>query len=95
MISLYAPTEICADFERRCGLRHLKLHGLRHTCASLMVSNGVDSETVKSMLGHDSLRTTDIYLHPYERNMKQAADLIGNLMKGENAHESENIASNC
>ena len=94
MISLYAPTEICADFERRCGIRHLKLHGLRHTCASLMVSNGVDPETVKSMLGHDSLRTTDIYLHPYERNMKQAADLIGNLMKGENAHESENIASN-
>ncbi len=95
MISLYAPTEICADFERRCGLRHLKLHGLRHTCASLMVSNGVDPETVKSMLGHDSLRTTDIYLHPYENNMKQAADLLGNLMKGGDANESENNTANC
>ena len=80
MISLYAPTEICSDFEKRHHLHHLKLHGLRHTCGSLLVGNGVDPETVKSILGHDSLETTNLYIHPYVKNMKNAADLLGKIV---------------
>lgn len=64
MISVYTPTGLCAEFEKRHGLRHLKLHGLRHTCASLLVAAGTDPETVRDVLGHDSVTTTDIYLHP-------------------------------
>lgn len=76
MISLYAPTDICSRFEEKNGLHHLKLHGLRHTCVSLLVEHGVDPETVKSMLGHESLKTTALYLHPYDSNMKGAADIL-------------------
>lgn len=43
-MSVYSPTEICSDFEKRHGLRHLKLHGLRHTCGSLMMAHGADAE---------------------------------------------------
>ncbi len=80
MISIYSPTNICSNFEAKNGLHHLKLHGLRHTCGSLLVSNGVDPETVKSMLGHDSLETTNLYVHPYAKNMKKAADLMGSII---------------
>lgn len=80
MISLYAPTKICSDFENRNHLHHLKLHGLRHTCGSLLVGNGVDPETVKSILGHDSLETTNLYIHPYAKNMKNAAALLGKII---------------
>ena len=80
MISLYAPTRICSQFEEKNGLHHLKFHGLRHTCGSLMASNGVDPETVKTVLGHDSIETTNLYLHPYEANMRKAAEVLGELV---------------
>ena len=80
MISLYTPSRICSKFEEKNGLHHLKFHGLRHTCGSLMASNGVDPETVKTVLGHDSIETTNLYIHPYEKNMRQAAEILGNIV---------------
>ncbi len=80
MINIYAPTEICSQFEERCGLRHLKLHGLRHTCGSLMVKNGVDIETVKSLFGHESIRTTQQYLSAYDGAKKTAAKKLTDIL---------------
>ena len=80
MISLYTPSRICSKFEEKNGLHHLKFHGLRHTCGSLMASNGVDPETVKTVLGHDSIETTNLYIHPYEKNMRKAAEILGNIV---------------
>ena len=76
MMSIYALTRICSEHEKKCGLRHLKLHGLRHTCGSLMIQSGVDIETVRSMFGHESIRTTQQYLSSYEKSKKRAADLL-------------------
>lgn len=83
MMSIYALTSICSEHEEKCGLRHLKLHGLRHTCGSLMLQNGVDIETVRSMFGHESIRTTQQYLSSYDKSKRRAADLfIRQLMEG-------------
>lgn len=76
MINICLPTEICSRFEEKCGLRHLKLHGLRHTCGSLMIKNGVDIETVKSVFGHENIRTTQQYLTAYDSAKKRAADAL-------------------
>lgn len=81
-ISIYAPTRICSEVQERHGLRHLKLHGLRHTCGSLMVEHGVDPETVKTVLGHESLKTTNRYLHPYADSMKAASEKINEIVRG-------------
>ena len=70
------PTKICNKFEAKNNLHHLKFHGLRHTCGSLMVANGVDIETVKTILGHEDIKTTKIYVHPYEKNLRSAADIL-------------------
>ena len=80
MVSLYSLSRICSEFEEKNGLHHLKLHGLRHTCGSLMAANGVDAETVKSVLGHESLETTNIYIHPYEKNMRRAAGILETIV---------------
>lgn len=80
MISLYAPTEICSDYEKRRGLRHLKLHGLRHTCGSLLANNGADLETDKVVFGHESIRTTEQYLTPYDASKRRAAELIADIV---------------
>lgn len=88
MISVYAPTRICSRFEKKHGLRHLKLHGLRHTCGSLMIKNGVDRVTVSKWLGHESTDVTEIYVHSYEDSLIAASQALDRVVRKENFCES-------
>lgn len=48
----------------RAGLRRVRLHAARHTCATLMINGGTDIAVVSSVLGHSTIATTaDIYGH--------------------------------
>ena len=38
-------------------------HSLRHTFATILIRNGVTKEKIKELLGHEDIRTTDIYTH--------------------------------
>lgn len=49
-------------------------HKLRHTAATLMLSNGVDVKTVQEVLGHENLNTTQIYTHIENTELKVAAE---------------------
>src|SRR5687767_7480234 len=50
---------ICKEGEP---LPELTFHGLRHTCASLMLAGGADISTVSKLLGHASISiTADVY----------------------------------
>ena len=48
-------------------------HKLRHTAATLMLSNGVDVRTLQELLGHESLSTTQIYTHVDNTELRIAA----------------------
>lgn len=50
-------------------------HKLRHTAATLMLSNGVDVKTVQEVLGHENLNTTQIYTHIESTELKMAAEI--------------------
>lgn len=56
-------------------------HKLRHTAATLMLSNGVDVRTLQEILGHESLNTTQIYTHidNSELRIAAAANPLGNF----------------
>lgn len=41
---------------------HITAHSLRHTCACLLLSDGVEMETVRDVLGHTSTNTTRLYV---------------------------------
>ena len=81
MMSIYSPTRIFSQVQKKYGLRHLKFHGLRHTCASLLIAQGIDIETVKDILGHSDIETTKIYLHAYDDKKKNAANILGNIIQ--------------
>lgn len=61
----------------------LTFHGLRHTQATAMLSQGTDVKTVQTRLGHAKAATTlDMYAHALPENDQKAAEMFGRLMTG-------------
>lgn len=53
--------------------QHYSVHKLRHTAATLMYRHGdVDVLTLKEVLGHENLATTEIYTHIENQQVKDA-----------------------
>ena len=58
--------EVKGAYNRACndaGIEDLTFHDLRHTFASRLVAKGTDLNTVKELMGHSKLTTTQRYLH--------------------------------
>ena len=59
----------------------IPLHGLRHTCATLLISQGVDIVTVAGRLGHSQTSTTlDVYSHSLQKMDVIASEKLENLL---------------
>lgn len=52
-----------ADTHPSIAAKHVTPHILRHTCAMRLLHAGVDRAVIALWLGHESIRTTDIYQH--------------------------------
>lgn len=64
---------------RKYGLRKIRFHDLRHTCASLLLSSGVPMKQIQIWLGHSTFSTTaDIYAHlDFSAQEQSAAAMSG------------------
>lgn len=67
-------TQCFKQFLQDNGLREVRLHALRHTCASLLIQNRTPLIEVQQWLGHSTLETTaDLYAHlEYETKLRSA-----------------------
>lgn len=62
-------------------LPDIPLHGLRHTSATLLISQNIDVQTVSGRLGHAQTSTTmDIYSHALKELDKKAANALDDLL---------------
>lgn len=49
---------------KNLGLRHIRFHDLRHSCASLLLAKGIPMKAIQEWLGHSNFSTTaNIYAH--------------------------------
>ena len=62
--------------------RHIRVHDLRHTAASLALRNGIHPKVVQEMLGHSTIAITlDIYSHLMPTMQEEAADKMGEFLR--------------
>lgn len=61
----------------RAGLDGLQFYGIKHTLASKLRGQGTDTETIRQILGHTNLSTTQKYLQNLTGN-----DLVRDALKG-------------
>jgi integrase len=65
----------------RAGLPKITFHGLRHTCASLMLLNNTPAKVVSEMLGHaDVAFTLKVYSHVLPGMQRSAADGMDEML---------------
>ena len=60
----------------------VRIHDLRHTFASLLVSGGASLPMIGAMLGHTQVQTTQRYAHLYDEPLREAAELVGASIDG-------------
>ena len=66
---------------KKNNLKHIRYHDLRHSCASLLLANGVSLKEIQDWLGHSDFSTTaNIYSHlEYGAKVKSANKIAENL----------------
>ena len=62
-------------YAKKAGItKSVDLHGLRHTCATHMLANGADIRYIQTLLGHSSLKSTQIYTRVELTDLKRVLD---------------------
>jgi len=70
------------SIRRRAGLQDVRIHDLRHTYASVMVSQGYSLAVIGRLLGHSETSTTARYAHLQDETLRQATEGVSGLLVG-------------
>ena len=72
-----------AKLMKTAGVRRIKFHGMRHTCATLLLQAGVPAHVVQRRLGHKRIEMTlSTYAHALPSMQQDAADRLGAILHG-------------
>ena len=73
-------------------LKHIRFHDLRHSCASIMLANGVPMKQIQEWLGHADFGTTaNIYSHLNYSSKLNSANTISNVFDFSKQEVQENM----
>ena len=59
----------------------VRIHDLRHTFASLLVSGGASLEMIGRLLGHTQIGTTQRYAHLIDSPLRAGVNAVGEILK--------------
>lgn len=75
-------THTFGKFIKRNNLDKITFHGLRHSCASLLLTSGYSMKEIQEWLGHASYSTTEkIYAHVSKESKNNMATTLSSIMK--------------
>jgi len=84
MGNIFNPRSVTANFSKlleQNGLRHIRFHDLRHSCASLLLANDVPLKQIQEWLGHSDIGTTaNIYSHLDYKSKITSANVMDNIL---------------
>lgn len=76
----YCPSAIrtrCNKLSKMAGLKHIRIHDFRHSCASLLINSGASVTMVAKYLGHTKI---DVTLNTYSHMFQSALDGVINII---------------
>lgn len=86
MGTLISPNYLTDSFPKmleKNGLRRIRYHDLRHSCASLLLANDVPMKQIQEWLGHSDFSTTaNVYAHLDYNSKLSSADAMVNGLQG-------------
>ena len=75
--TLYLYRSNTAD---KAGLKRIRIHDFRHSCASLLINNGANVTLVAKYLGHTKIEETlNTYSHMFSTALDSVVSVIDNL----------------
>ena len=90
LVSPNTLTNAFARYIKKNGFKKIRLHDLRHSCASILYANGVDLLTIQEVLGHQQLTTTISYTHKIsEKKGTALEEMSKQLWEGAECKEGE------
>ncbi|MDG1128810.1 MAG: site-specific integrase [Paracoccaceae bacterium] len=69
------------QIQTEAGISGVRIHDLRHTFASLLVSGGASLEMIGKLLGHSQMRTTQRYAHMMDSPLRDGVNAVAEMMK--------------
>ncbi|MEW6274212.1 MAG: tyrosine-type recombinase/integrase [Bacillota bacterium] len=67
---------------KKAGLKHVRVHDLRHTFATILLQEGENPENLRDLLGHTKTSTTlDLYCHSTMEGKRKAVNRLKGIIK--------------
>ena len=72
---------IWINIQKQAKLPEVRIHDLRHTFASLLVSGGASLEMIGKLLGHSQMQTTQRYAHLMDSPLRAGVDAVASAFR--------------
>lgn len=77
-------------YAERAGVRRIRLHDFRHSCASALISGSAPITAVSNFLGHsETTETLETYTHMFKKDLANVPKFFYTLEKDFNEKSSE------